>query len=65
MQPYQQRVVEEKAELDAKISRLEAFLNDNTNVLSLQVDEHSRLLQQATVMREYSRILGLRIAEFK
>ena len=36
--PHQQRVVEEKAELDAKISRLEAFLNDNTNVLSLPVD---------------------------
>ncbi len=65
MQPYQQRVVEEKAELDAKISRIEAFINNNTKVLSLPVDEHSRLLQQATVMRAYSRILGLRIAEFK
>lgn len=63
MLQFQQRVVEEKAELDAKLDRLTTFLAD-AKVQALSNEEQVRLRQQAEVMAHYSAILGERIAAF-
>lgn len=63
MMPHQQRVVDEKAELDSKLAKLIPFLSSDT-CHALPFDERSRLKRQADVMREYSGILGERIAAF-
>jgi hypothetical protein len=61
--PHQQRVVDEKAELDEKLTKLVAFF-DNPLWSNLAHDEQARLSRQSEVMREYSDILGKRIAAF-
>ena len=61
--PHQQRVIDEKADLDAKLSNLIPFLSSDT-CHSLPFDERGRLHRQSEVMREYSSILGERIADF-
>jgi hypothetical protein len=63
MEPYQQRVVEEKTELDIKLEKLETFLNGDI-FESIPEDESRRLVRQRLVMAEYSTILGERIANF-
>lgn len=63
MKPYQQRVVDEKNELDKKLSNLTAFY-DTENYRGLDHDEQNRLVKQADIMAEYSCILGDRIAAF-
>ena len=63
MQPFQERVVQEKAELDEKIVKLKAFLETDT-FKSLSVKEIDRLNRQFRAMCEYSSILGDRIAAF-
>lgn len=63
MQPHQQRVVAEKAELDAKREKLGEF--KNTLVFEkLPWQEQVRLNTQAHIMCLYSAILGARIAAF-
>jgi len=67
MQPHQQRVVDEKAELDEKLTKLRAFMPDdesNKIFMGLPQDEKVRLIRQEAVMSEYSEILGERIAAF-
>lgn len=63
LQPHQQRVVIEKAELDDKLSKLNSFfmtsIYDNLNA-----DEKARLQRQAEHMRAYSDVLYERIAAF-
>ena len=63
MAPHQQRVVDEKNELDEKLTKLEAFFS-NPLWATLPSDEQARLSRQSEVMREYSDILGERIAAF-
>lgn len=63
LQPHQQRVVEEKAELDEKIPPLLAFFKTDV-CLNLPMAERCRLMRQASLMREYSKVLGDRIAAF-
>ncbi len=63
LQPHQQRVVQEKADLDAKIPPLLAFFKTN-ECYDLPMDERSRLMRQSVLMREYSQVLGERIAAF-
>lgn len=63
MAPHQQRVVDEKAELDEKLEKLIAFFS-NPIWATLPSDEQARLSRQSEVMREYSNILGERIAAF-
>jgi len=63
MKPHQQRVIDEKADLDAKLANLTPFLSSDT-CHGLPFAERSRLKQQSEVMAEYSRILGERIAAF-
>ena len=63
--PHQQRVIEEKRELDEKIQKLTAFIYSEKFVsIVSDDDERLRLLQQDEVMRQYSRVLCNRIASF-
>lgn len=63
MEAYQQRVIDEKAELDGKLARLNAF-TEGQAFAALPWDERCRLSRQALVMIEYSMVLGERIAAF-
>lgn len=63
MQPHQQRVIDEKTELDAKLEKLRPFFS-NPVFAGLPQEEQDRLSQQETVMTKYSAILGERIAAF-
>lgn len=63
MKDYQQRVVDEKEELDGRLSRLEDFL---TTSLFAKLDgaEKDRMQRQAAIMRAYSALLRERIDAF-
>ncbi len=63
MQAWQQRVVDEKKELDVKIGALNEFLNDDYfNKLN---DLQKQLLEdQFEAMATYSNVLNLRIVTF-
>ena len=63
MQEYQKRVVEEKRELDAKLSKLCEFKYTNS-FAGLPFAEQERLNTQGHIMCQYSAILGARIAAF-
>lgn len=61
--PYQQRVVEEKAELDSKLLALTSFFSTAT-FAHLNGDEQRRLQRQAAAMLDYTAVLGERIVVF-
>ena len=63
MQPFQQRVVDEKTELDSLIQKLSSFV---TSELFTGIDgaEQFRLNLQLSYMKLYSDVLGERIANF-
>lgn len=63
MEPHQQRVLNEKEDLDTKITKLSDFTNGST-FSSLPADEQLRLKRQFSIMRDYSSILGDRINAF-
>lgn len=63
MLPHQQRVIDEKAELDERLAKLLAFLNGDV-VQTLSWPEQARLGDQCAIMAQYSSILGKRIAAF-
>ncbi len=61
MEPYQKRVVEERAELHQKLEKLKGFLaGDNLGIGVAQ----QRLIRQEAVMVTYLGILDERIASF-
>jgi hypothetical protein len=62
--PYQQRVVDEKAELDTKIEALALFIGTSPNWGAVPEAEQNRMRCQHTAMVTYSIILGERIAAF-
>jgi len=63
--PHQQRVVEEKRELDDKLQKLTAFVSSEKFSTIVQDEaERGRLVCQEEVMRQYSEILGERIDAF-
>jgi hypothetical protein len=63
MQDYQERVLDEKKELDEKIEKLMSFLElENFGIFS--EEELSRLWLQSHIMKAYSACLGERIAHF-
>lgn len=64
MAPHQQRVVDEKEELDKKATALSAFIGTNQIFETLDPAEQERLKEQNDVMWQYSEILGARIAAF-
>ena len=63
MLDYQQRVVDEKTELDSKLSKLNTFYG-TTIFKSMNVLDRGLLEDQAYYMRCYSDILAERIARF-
>jgi hypothetical protein len=64
LQPHQQRVVDEKTELDKKASALSDFIGTNPIFDTLDTAEQERLREQNDVMWQYSEILGARISAF-
>ena len=64
MQPHQQRVVDEKTELDDKLTKLMSFIEESPVYAGLPKDEQNRLRMQAIFMRGYSDVLAERIAAF-
>lgn len=64
MQPHQQRVVDEKTELDEKATALSNFINTNPTFETLDRAEQVRLKEQNDIMWRYSEILGERISAF-
>jgi hypothetical protein len=56
----QQKLCDEKAELDAKLGRLLAF-GDTATFDALDSDEQNRLVRQSVIMCELSRVLCDRI----
>jgi hypothetical protein len=63
MKDYQQRVVDEKKELDEKINKLEQFITSE-KINSVDPNEAFRLKTQLVTMINYSEILGERIKFF-
>ena len=59
--PYQQRVIDEKVELEAKIMKLTDFLDCDSDI-----DQLDRMLlwSQLSSMKTYNSILSMRIARF-
>ena len=65
MQSYQQRVINETAELDRKAQALTTFIGFNPIFDTLDSEEQERLREQCEIMWQYSDILGARIAAFE
>lgn len=61
---HQQRVLDEKQELDLRITKLDEFIQRNLLFSNLPEAERARMKRQADVMFELSSILGERIANF-
>lgn len=65
LQPHQQRVVDEKVELDLKLFALDRFIEKNALFQSAcDVPEQDRLRAQRLHMSSYSIVLAARIAAF-
>jgi hypothetical protein len=64
MEAYQQRVIDEKAELDDKLVSLIAFIG---SPIYNKMDERGKdlLVQQSHIMLSYSHTLAARIGTFK
>lgn len=63
LEPHQQRVVDEKSDLDERIAKLHDF-KSNPIFNTLPPVEIGRLYRQEEAMRIYSAVLGERIAAF-
>ena len=63
MQPYQQRVVEEKEQLNERIDKLYAFTSSPA-FRRIPEDERNRMIRQLRAMGAYSAILHERIEAF-
>ena len=64
LQPHQQRVVDEKTELDTKSAALQKFILESPLFEKLELAERWRLTTQAHIMVQYSAVLGERISAF-
>lgn len=63
MLPHQERVVNEKNELEDKLTKLDAFFE--TDFFSkVDEDEQERLKHQYWIMRDYLEVLQERISNF-
>ena len=63
MEAYQERVIEEKKELDSKIERLTTFIKSE-KFDKLPEDEQKRMRWQAVTMELYSAALADRVENF-
>ncbi len=64
LEPWQQRVVDEKSELDKKAKDLSSFIGNSQIFETLDAEEQERLREQNELMWQYSEILGARIVAF-
>ena len=62
--PYQQRVLEEKEQLDVSIRKLDKFINSDEFTSSVVSDEQARLKLQLFLMKQYSDVLNERLKAF-
>lgn len=61
--PHQQRVVDERAELVDKITKLDSFVAGSM-FSTLAMEEQGRLSKQLEIMRDYATVLQARIDAF-
>lgn len=61
LQPHQQRVVDEKADLDDRRQKLQAFLLADPRAVAMDEAEKSRMERQYAAMSLYSDVLAERI----
>lgn len=64
MQPHEQRVVDEKRELDGKLEQLTVFTSSSPIFIGLHPIDQDLLIRQRIAMTDYSETLGSRIARF-
>lgn len=64
MEPWQERVIQEKKELDEKIEKLKKFIKNAPEKIATET-EMLRLEVQFTIMQSYSNILDVRIKSWE
>ena len=64
MEPHQQRVIDEAAELKERFQKLDAFIEKNPVFATLSPEEQSDLRSQESHMESYWECLQRRIARF-
>ena len=64
LQPHQQRVVDEKKELDVKLGALNGFIKSSPIFEKLAAEDRGLLEIQCHLMGAYSKVLDARIARF-
>ena len=64
MQPFQQRVIEERRELRCKLDKLNEFV-ETEMFNQLPHVEKGRMLRQRSLMADYAEVLDERIANFR
>lgn len=63
LQPHQQRVVDERQELEARLDKLKTFITTDF-CMTLPFAERDRLFRQSKIMEQYSEVLAERIEAF-
>lgn len=63
LQPHQQRVVEERDQLQERTVKLRAFFATET-FGSLEKEERDDLVRQSAIMGQYLAVLGRRVERF-
>lgn len=63
LQPHQERVVAERAEVSAKVDRLDSFIRSDSFDM-VPIDEQVRLARQLHIMMRLRDVLDERIAAF-
>lgn len=61
---YQERVIEEKEQLDTRIDKLSAFIKASPVFGMMQSEDQNAMKEQLRVMNLLSSILGRRIERF-
>lgn len=64
VEPHQQRVIDEKNELDNKATMLSDFIGNNPLFGNLDAGEQERMKEQNDIMWQYSEVLANRISHF-
>jgi hypothetical protein len=64
LEPHQQRVVDEKIELEDKFKKLDQFILDNQIFQSLSEEDQELMKEQRAFMEGYLIVLEKRIARF-
>ena len=64
MEGYQQRVIDEKTDIEAKVNKLNDFIGYNPAFDKIDPAEQERMKEQNDIMWQYVEVLGRRIAAF-